>query len=244
MCTLTAINLMTGHGEGGFRVVMSRDEMLTRSIATPPQWHEHNGSRAIWPTDPDSGGTWIAAHEDGLTLALVNSFPEPMPKLPKEILSRGTIIPEMIFCEGIEDVIERFDTFPVERFAPFRLVMIDFMLDDELCDLVPIMAVLDWNREEVAVEIHQDGPVCLVSSGLGDDKVAPRIKLFEETVLKRRLTADKQDRYHQHQWHDRPEISVMMGREAARTVSLTTVEVLDKSPVDYPVKMTYRSIPE
>lgn len=232
---------MPGHGEEGYRLVMNRDEQRTRKPALPPEWHERDGTLAMWPTDPDSGGTWIASRTDGLTLALVNSYPEPQPELRNDLVSRGVIIPEMIYRDGIEDIIDAFDKVEIELFAPFRLVMIDFFANEETAQSVPMIAVLDWNLREIAVEIHQDGPLCLVSSGLGDSAVAPRLELFERTVLEGRLTTRKQDVFHNHRWHDRPEVSVMMEREEARTVSVTTVEMSPYFSDDSEI-MTYRSI--
>ncbi len=208
MCTLTVINLKTGEDKPGYRLVMNRDELRTRSRALPPEWREVEGVGAIWPVDPDGGGTWIAAAQTGLTLALVNSFPEPMPKLPAEPISRGLIIPRLIASEGIEGVVGAFEGVEVERFAPFRLVAVDLAEGED--GIEPRIVVVDWNREEVAVE---EG-----------------------------LSVAAQDRFHAHRWGDRPELSVLLDRELARTVSVTTVECLVEA--DEPISMDYREVPE
>lgn len=239
MCTLTAINLANAGEPGGYRIVMNRDELRTRSRSAPPEWRSAQDLSAIWPTDPDSGGTWIGAAETGLTLALVNSFLEPMPELPAGIVSRGTIIPALIDSEGVEEVVDRLSAMELERFAPFRLLAID-LVGDEAGTIRPRMVLMDWNHEELAVETHLDGPVCLVSSGLGDSKVAPRIELFEEMLVSKGLTPENQDAFHAHCWDERPEISVMLTREQAWTESVTAVEC--RVAEDEPVRMTYRSI--
>ncbi|GAB5497068.1 MAG: hypothetical protein Phyf2KO_21480 [Phycisphaerales bacterium] len=239
MCTLTAINLANGGEPGGYRIVMNRDELRTRSRSTPPEWRSTGDVRAIWPVDPDSGGTWIGAAETGLTLALVNSFLEPMPELPADIVSRGTIIPALINSQGVEEVVDRLSVMQIERFAPFRLLAID-LVGDEAGTIWPRMVLMDWNRYELAVETHLDGPVCLVSSGLGDSKVAPRIELFEEMLVSKGLTPENQDAFHAHGWDDRREISVMLSRELAWTESVTVVEC--RLSDDEAVQMTYRSI--
>ena len=239
MCTLTAINLSnTGEGDG-YRVVVSRDEPRTRSRSVAPEWRTVGDSGAIWPVDPDSGGTWIGAADSGLTLALVNSFPEPMPELPSNLASRGTIIPAIIDSQGIEEVVDRLSEMDVERYAPFRLLAVD-LIGDEDGRVRPRMLVLDWTREELAVETHLDGPVCLVSSGLGDSVVAPRLELFKEMLVDGGPSAANQDAFHDHHWPDRPEISVMMSRDAAWTESVTTVQCMVSD--DKPVQMSYRSI--
>lgn len=239
MCTLTAINLANAGEPGGYRIVMNRDELRTRSRSTPPEWRSDHGVRAIWPTDPDSGGTWMGAAETGLTLALVNSYLEPMPELPADLVSRGTLIPRLIDSEGVEEVVDRLSSMDLERCAPFRLLTID-LIGDESGSIWPRMVLMDWNREELAVETHLDGPVCLVSSGLGDSRVAPRIELFDEMLVSKGLTPENQDAFHAHRWHDRPDISVMLSRELAWTESVTAVEC--RVGEDEPVLMTYRSI--
>ena len=240
MCTLTVINLRTDEGQLGYRLVMNRDELRTRSRALPPEWREVDGVRAIWPVDPDGGGTWIASAETGLTLALVNSFPTPMPSLPEDRVSRGLIIPRLIASEGVEGVVDGFESIEVERYAPFRLVAVDLAEGED--GVEPRIAVVDWNREELAVETHLDGPICLVSSGLGDAVVEPRLGLYEEMLEGAGLSVANQDRFHAHRWGDRPDLSVRLNRELARTVSVTTVECLVEA--DEAIRMDYREVPE
>lgn len=239
MCTLSAINLIHAGEPGGYRLVMNRDEQRTRSRSVAPQWRDGESVRSIWPTDPDSGGTWIGASESGLAMALVNSFLEPMPKLPADLVSRGTIIPALIDSEGVEAVVDGLSSMEIERFAPFRLLAVD-LVGDASGEVWPRMVLMDWNREELAVETHLDGPVCLVSSGLGDSRVGPRLELFEEMLVTKGLTPTNQDAFHAHRWEDRPEISVMLSRDEAWTESVTTIEC--RLTADEPVRMTYRSI--
>ena len=163
-----------------------------------------------------------------------------MPKLPAEPISRGLIIPRLIASEGIEGVVGAFEGVEVERFAPFRLVAVDLAEGED--GIEPRIVVVDWNREELAVETHLDGPICLVSSGLGDSVVEPRLGLYEEMLVEEGLSVAAQDRFHAHRWGDRPELSVLLDRELARTVSVTTVECLVEA--DEPISMDYREVPE
>ena len=164
-----------------------------------------------------------------------------MPELPADLVSRGTIIPALIDCQGIEEVVDRLSEMDVERFAPFRMLAVD-LIGNEGGRVSPRMLVLDWTREELAVETHLDGPVCLVSSGLGDSAVAPRLELFKEMLVDGGLSATNQDAFHDHRWPDLPEISVMMSRDEAWTESVTTVRCMVSD--DDPVQMGYRSIAE
>src|SRR4051812_10645584 len=66
MCTLTVAT-----GSDTYRMAMNRDEKIARGAGVPPEMHEFDGTRAIYPNDGD-GGTWIAANESGIGLALLN----------------------------------------------------------------------------------------------------------------------------------------------------------------------------
>ncbi|MEL7087152.1 MAG: hypothetical protein AAGL98_01720, partial [Planctomycetota bacterium] len=86
--------------------------------------------------------------------------------------------------------------------------------------------------------IHPVGrPAMLTSSGLGDHLVeTPRRELFHAGPF--RTPAD-QDAFHGHRGADRPELSVFMHRDDARTVSRTAVEVaadavvMAYTPIDF-----------
>src|SRR5438045_8012571 len=92
MCTLSVISVPQARwprGPIGLRVVVSRDEQRERPAALAPRWRPLDQShglpgprRAIWPTDPRGGGTWIAAAESGLVLSILNLNLEPEPILP------------------------------------------------------------------------------------------------------------------------------------------------------------------
>ena len=77
---------------------MNRDEKRTRIAALGPEPFRIGDRRAIYPREP-GGGTWLAASDAGLCLALINWHRiarEPSGKIE----SRGNIIPELIVCCG------------------------------------------------------------------------------------------------------------------------------------------------
>lgn len=249
MCTLSVIPL--GHaalphlaGEAGFRVVVNRDEQRDRPAALQPRWRAagEGDGRAIWPIDPRGGGTWVAASERGLVLALLNVNLEPAPTLPRGMHSRGEIIPRLIDSEGAAEAVSRLSGFDLDRFAPFRVVAVG-----------PDRAGRDWNGGMVVQEARWDrarlvtralpaGAACFVSSGLGDSRVTPRLELFRELVAAAPVAA-RQDAFHDHAWAGRESTSVMMSREDARTVSVTAVEIRPRTGASrVQVRMTYRPV--
>jgi hypothetical protein len=192
--------------------------------------------RAIYPLDPSGGGTWIAASSRGLVLCLLNLNESPAPLLPPPpmLRSRGLVIPDLIAGRDCADVGLALREMDLDAFAPFRLVAIDALSPRGV-------RVLEarWDREELRLSERSEVPACFVSSGLGDALAAPRLDLFEQ--MRADLTGpgaiEAQDRFHVHQWPDRPEISVRMSRADARTMSTTTVTVAGDEVV-----MTYRTL--
>lgn len=237
MCTLSII--ATESAGPGLRAVCNRDEAWEREPAGEPRWRELPGAgvRAIWPTDPRAGGTWIAANSRGLLLAILNLNPEPGPVLPpRELLhSRGLLIPALAGEPDPPSVADRLGALDLGCYAPFRLVAAE-----------PIEAAargieLTWDRTRLARRAFEQPTACFVSSGLGDSKVLSRLPLFEELVPPGASPED-QDRFHAHSWAERPEISVLMHRRDARTVSITTVRV-ERTPAGARVDMRHRPVP-
>ena len=218
MCTLTVISIGdSGDGVRGYRLVHSRDEQRTRAPGEPGQWRDTPSGRVWSPRDPDAGGTWLGVREDGLAYGLLNLNIPPNGR-PTPTATRGRVIDrlfaEPVDAEGDADL-ARIAGFGVDAMAPFRLVRVETGTDRAW--------LARWDG--LGLEVQEIGrPVCLVSSGLGDDRVLPRLGLFDEMVIAN-PTARAQDAYHRHRWNDRPEISVLMSRETARTESIVTVEV-------------------
>lgn len=210
MCTLTVIRT-----RAGCRVVHSRDELRTRGRAVPPAWRTlGSGLRAVWPVDRDAGGTWIAARQDGAVLALLNRNIPPNGR-PAPTRSRGSLIPRLIELPTPAEMLEVLAGEGLAGVAPFRLLAID---------ADGAGGLLTWDGLMVG-EIEEMGPpLCLASSGLGDERVVVRQPLFESMVASE-PTPERQDAFHRHRWDDRPEVSVLMSRAEARTVSVTTVDL-------------------
>ena len=208
MCTVTVIPTPSGP-----RLVHSRDEQRARGQALPPVSQQlPSGRRAVWPTDPDGGGTWIAARADGLVLAVLNRNIPPNGR-PRPSRSRGGLIPGLIDAAHAAEAMDQLMGQDLAGLAPFRILALD-------PDGAARLATWDGLTLDRAAVLEP--PFCLASSGLGDDRVYPRIPLFGAMVAQD-PRPETQDAYHRHRWDDAPEISVLMSRPDARTVSITTV---------------------
>ncbi len=246
MCTVTLIPIHRAHGVG-FRLVFSRDEQRDRPDAVAPVWRRlADGTRAIWPTDAKAGGTWIAGCENGLVLCLLNANMEPAPAMPPSALlaSRGEIVPALVALSGIDAASSALAAMELNRFAPFRLLAIEPQRATTPSEPGRRALLASWDRHELRVVEVGPGPLCLASSGLGDSKVLPRLALFRDLVMRAGVTSAAQDRFHRHAWPAMPEISVMMSRGDARTVSVTTVEVTPQAREGWNVDMAYMGVRE
>lgn len=218
MCTVTIIPTAAG-----FRLATNRDESRARPAAIPPAERTFGAIRALCPTDPVGGGTWVAATEAGMGFTVLNGNPRPMPAMPPKdrLVSRGLIIPSIGEAENLSGAVSLTENLPLERMAPFRLVM---------CDGRTIVEAW-WAREQLSLKRRDLTPSCWVSSGLGDEIVQARHPLFDEIVVRAGAGADAQDAFHAHRWPDNLRASVLMDREDARTVSRTIVEFAAGQPV-------------
>jgi Transport and Golgi organisation 2 len=97
MCTLTVVT-----GSDTYRIAMNRDEKTARGAGMPPEMHEFDATRAIYPNDGD-GGTWIAANDCGVALALLNWNDIAAPGKAVKTRSRGRVIPALIDSRSLWD---------------------------------------------------------------------------------------------------------------------------------------------
>ncbi|MFK7882779.1 MAG: NRDE family protein [Phycisphaerales bacterium] len=211
MCTVTVIRT-----DDGCRVMHARDEQRSRQDGLPAVWRGlGSGRRAIWPTDADAGGTWVAARDDGVVLALLNRN-IPANGRPPGTRSRGAIIPALIDLESPQTMLKHLAGMDLEGVSPFRLIAIDALGSG---------TVVTFDGLELSEPSPSGPPSCLASSGLGDEHVQVRLPLFEQ-MMGQSATPEQQAAYHKHRWDDRPEVSVLMSRRDARTVSITTIDVV------------------
>ncbi len=221
MCTVSIIPLPPpAPGESsGFRLVTSRDESIRRAPALPPVLHRLESGQALWPIDADAGGTWVAASDRGLALAILNIYAPGEDWTPRHdpgaAPSRGTIIPRLIGSASASAAAQALGAIDLAPFRPFRL----------LCADPSGVTECRWERGSLALSPPALYPACFSSHGMGDDTARHRLHLFRRWFGDRPVTPGEQDGFHRHRWASRPEISVRMSRADARTVSITSVTV-------------------
>jgi hypothetical protein len=244
VCTVSVIPIARG-----FRVMVNRDESVLRPAALAPAWRTilaGNGTpiRAIWPTDPSGGGTWVGASERGLLLTLLNYNRESAPGIPHAITttglrSRGEIIPQLLTHTTADDATRALQQSDLRCYGPFRLLAIDNLAAPALG---PRIRELRWDMQSLDAREFVTPPACFASSGLGDSLVRVRADLFNKLLHEHGSQPKTQDAFHDHIWPHAPHLSVMMSRKGVQTVSVSTVEVRLGLGTAAEVQFDYRSI--
>jgi hypothetical protein len=213
MCTVTVVPHATG-----VRVMSNRDEQRTRPRALLGI-HTVEGQLAGFPLDPVGGGTWVGVNITGTVVALLNRNADPGTRVRPPSQSRGLIARQLLACASAQQAMTAAAALDPRLFAPFTVVVVKQST---------VGVAISNGASAVECDVRAlHSPLLFTSSALGDAAVAgPRRQLFERLVLSSSSSWLRgQARFHRHRWRRRPEISVRMERDDARTVSQTTVDV-------------------
>jgi hypothetical protein len=212
MCTVTIVR----HADG-LRVISNRDERLDRAIAREPRVVSLRPRLAAMPTDPTGGGSWIGVNNGGLVAAVLNRYPVVRRGASRQWRTRGALVPMALSCNSIEAAIALLRSVDVAQLQPFRLV---------LAQGHDIALVTGDSRELSCASSTLDEPCMFTASSLGDFLVdGPRRRLFDWLMDDPAAPLRGQALFHRHRWADKRDISVVMERGDAATVSRTTVDV-------------------
>src|SRR5437667_7263119 len=117
MCTISFVPKLRG-----FYLAMNRDEKFTRSTALPPAIVDLADRRAIFPRERE-GGTWIAANDAGVCLALINWHRIERPRV-RSIASRGQVVKALAAKSSDKEIAAGLAALPLRRLLPFRVIAI------------------------------------------------------------------------------------------------------------------------
>jgi hypothetical protein len=115
MCTVSFIPRTEG-----FYLAMNRDERVDRVQALPPVEFRRAGLRCLYPYEP-AGGTWIAANEAGVCLALIN-WPMVNREPTGEPLTRGEVVRALVDKPAFRGLHQGLPRLPLLHMRPFRLI--------------------------------------------------------------------------------------------------------------------------
>ena len=155
MCTLSVITR-----DDGYHLAMNRDERLSRGEAIPPSGVDLGRTTAVYPRD-SAGGTWVAANNHGIALALLNWNDVPQPGTEKT-RSRGDVIPALIGSISQDEVQRALQKLDLQGIWPFRLVGV-FPAEKRIAEWC-------WNQQKLELQFHDWKPRHWFSSSMSDKR--------------------------------------------------------------------------
>ncbi|MEH6452763.1 MAG: NRDE family protein, partial [Psychromonas sp.] len=216
MCTLTYLLTDTG-----YELFFNRDELRSRQQAIAPLLN--NQLKTIYPIDPVGKGTWLAVHESGLSLALLN-FYHAQQDASGEYLSRGKIIVSLM--KDPNNVINNLNKMDFSEYLPFQLCIFtqDLSLNKDK------VRMFQWTGS-LLQEVEVTLPI--TSSSVAYPVVYKQRQVrFSELVNSSMPTREQLIAYHDSQETD-TKLSVRMSRPDAQTVSFSHIIVDQKIHFHY-----------
>ncbi len=202
----------------GYELLCNRDERRTRKAALAPAVRTSRGVRFLAPTDAEAGGTWLAANEYGLTLCLLNRYPEGESQAAGEFKSRGLLLPELMGLRDPAEVMPAVGRGGLSRFRPFTLLA-----------LAPgaTPAAACWTGRRLLVRDGDDSLMPLTSSSFDTTEVVrARRALFQSMAAgSTNRPTETHTRFHHSHGPGPGPLSVCMHRPDASTVSFSRVQV-------------------
>lgn len=208
--------------ESGYELFFNRDEQRSRAQAIAPQIDKQ--LNAIYPIDPIGQGTWLAVHQSGLSLALLNYYQAEKKQSRDHFISRGEIILALLASKG--EVIDNLKKLSLDNYQPFQLCIFPANLNSTRNQLF----FLQWDGENLT---EQPLLPFYTSSGVDYPEVyLARKSRFEKMVSVENPTTEQLLGFHQQQ-NSEGKLSVKMYREDAQTVSFSHIQVNNKISFDY-----------
>jgi hypothetical protein len=115
MCTVTFIP-----SKKGVYLTSNRDEKNIRASAVYPDVYEFSTGNIIFPKDADAGGSWIAVHQNGNAIVLLNGGLVEHTPMPPYRKSRGLIVLDLI---DDPEPYQAFITLDLEDIEPFTAII-------------------------------------------------------------------------------------------------------------------------
>ncbi len=212
MCTVSWIR-----EDDGYQLFFNRDERKIRGPARPPSTRESDRIKQVFPVDPDGGGSWIGTNEMGVSLCILNHYPEHWADPTGPPVSRGLLLVSLLGSRSVSEAVSRAGREPLRRYLPFVLVGI-------AADESPVS--LTWNGRRTRHRILDGLPLLTTSSFSSSDVVDSRRGHFRRFVTgDGPVSADKLLAFHRGHYPQAGSKSVCMHREDAATVSLSHIRV-------------------
>jgi hypothetical protein len=170
MCTV-----LVNETNKGLIVAGNRDEALTRSVAVPPREVRQGNVSALYPVDPDGGGTWVSANDRGLVVTLLNDYSVVGPQIASP-RSRGHIVRELAFERSVDSLSRRFESWDFSCYRPFEILALEYNCEGEVSGYCA-----HWNGTKLVPKSLQVPHIVVSSARDLEAARANRIRSLERT---------------------------------------------------------------
>lgn len=215
MCTLSWF-----FSDDGLQLFFNRDEQRNRVKAVLPAYFaQHN---AIYPTDPQGGGTWLAMTASGAVYCLLNNYQAAQRCHIDAPISRGRVILQLLQQSSLQtsqqDISSRLQQLPLRQIQPFSLCYFAPQArsnDDVFC--------ISWQQGKLQ---QQPASSPMISSAVNLPEVsAVRCETYQQ--LCPAVTAGNEQHLQFHRSHlpAASALSVCMHRADACTVSFSHISI-------------------
>lgn len=176
MCTVTYIP-----SRNKIFITSNRDEKLLRPDALVPAYYPHNGSTLVYPADAKSGGTWIAAKDNGDAAVLLNGAFVRHDAGKNYSKSRGLIFLDILTAEKPSYYFSRTELNNIE---PFTLILFE----------ANCLFELRWDGEKkYARQLNAARPHIWSSATLYDGYTAKKREYWFASFLNKHPVPTQQD---------------------------------------------------
>ncbi len=226
MCTLSY--LLTSNG---YELFFNRDEQHQRPIAIAPQYYSEY--HAIFPVDPQGQGTWLAVHQSGLSLALLNFYQACQTDIAQDFVSRGQLIPalmktlkQVVLSQQKYSVEQQLQNMDLSVYQPFQLGI----FPDNLSKKTGKFKLYQWDGVNLSLTDKQQP---FTSSGVDFEYVEKkRQDRFKQLICPLNATSEQFKAFHLSQ-ETEGKYSVNMLRFDAKTVSMSHICVGNNIQFNY-----------
>ncbi len=223
MCTVTIIP----KGKNDFVLTSNRDEAPNR-VSLKPEFYTINKTKALFPKDELSGGTWIGVSERNRLICVLNGGFEIHERKSEYRLSRGIVAKHFMIAD---DLVYTVNTYNFEGIEPFTMVIVDWNTNLEFYELV-------WDGTNKHLRKLPLEPKIWSSSTLYTEAMkTERLRWFEDFKRKNKLHKDSLMNFHKTAGKGNCEYGVVMDRHFVKTTSITQVE-----KTEHTVEMLYESL--
>lgn len=222
MCTLTYLP-----APGGFLFTSNRDEISSREPAVFPVFQNQDSQRKLMPLDPQGGGTWILAADNGEAACLLNGALENHAQKPPYRKSRGRVIVESF---GYTSISEFLKSYNFDQIEPFTLVKITQTSQQRE------IHEIRWDGKQWHHSIlDAEQPHIWSSVTLYDDKMRAKRRQWFDAWLAGNpdFTMENIRHFHLHGGEGDPTVDFRMTRSGGlQTLSLTCIRLTEENEVE------------